>query len=1006
MQNLKKYNIDNRKKEELLRQIESLAKSYAPDWKFDVENPDIGSVLAILFADQLYGNIKRFNQVLDRYHTEFVNLLDISHRKAHPASAVVLMEMSDENVPGVYVPKKTRLLTEEEDIHVFETSYPVFLTPSKLSTIFQTSSDEGKIIPLKGYFPKYDYSGRLISDEEEESDSGKGNFKPFTLYDFSDEGISRQALILYHSRIFDVENENIFCRIKGDPTFCEKLKAGEYRFLYYTDDGFKPIESVRVMDDENIILVKSEKNKKTVINENEVSMFVIEAVNKQLENRSFTGISFSSSGRMRNPEFVGNGTSDYETERFLPFGDTFSLYSECFVGMDTYFSQKGSKITIEFDLEFDEHYVGYVQTTIEEELKVIKRKERYKVETTIAYTKAQEISIEYYNGIGWKRLACDQEYTQLFANGEKARVSLSFICPKDWEKTTTGAYDGRSIRIMLRKADNCYLQPCIHTYPIISNMQIDYTYEGHFEVPEAGKKLYGTTEADITDKLIAGKSFVAFEKINYNDTALYLGFTRIFEKGPVSLWWKLSNIKRNQERKLHFFYSTTKGFKEMGVIDYTQGLSRSGIMLFLPPEDMAKIELEGKKLCWIKVIQDGTPDLKDSVRIEQISTNAVETRNFRTYEPKTYFIDEVKSNMAFSLPYDDIYDAEVWVNERSELTVDQMQVMLRERPDECRATYNYLGNISEFFVKWEERDNFNNSVGTDRHYCIDRINSLLIFGDGVNVRIPQNTHETAFEVTVRTCSGNAGNVPANSITSCERNILFVTKIYNPEPAYGGSSMENNERAMIRGADLISSGNRFVTEKDYLNEIISYSENIDKASIVIGTDRYGVLKPEMVYIVLLMRDYKNGPTSFYQMQMELRNHLIEHCEMTIVPEELQIEEPVFVELSVDVWAQIVNIEDSFEVSNLVTETLDEYLEPISFERHRGWGIGELPRKAQILIRLNALKSKAIIKQIVVTARYSDVEGYHEVDLEKIRITPFMVVTNGKHKVHISKTGEAY
>ncbi|MCQ2496558.1 MAG: hypothetical protein MJ131_08205 [Lachnospiraceae bacterium] len=1006
MQNPRKYSIDNRKKEDLIAELSELAHSYAPEWKFDPENPDIGSVLALLFADQLYGNINRFNQVIDRYHTEFVNLLDISLHKAHPASAICLFKLTGDNVPDVYVEKRTRLLADNgENSCVFETSFPVYLTSAKLKSVFQTNSKEGKIIHEFGDYKMTDYNGKaLVSENSDNEALSTDSFMPFTLYDFSEGNVARQAIILYHSRIFDVEGENILCRIKGNPDFRKRLEDGEYRILYYTDNGFVPVDSVRALDDENFLIRKKEENKKVEVDGHQVSMLAIEAVKPQLENRSFDSIQFSSSGGERRPDFAGSGSEDYEVERFSLFGDTLSNYEECYIGMDSYFGQKGSKISLSFNVAYDEHYLGYVQTTEEEELKIIKRKERVKVESKIAYAFPQEISIEYYNGTGWKRLKAQQEYTKIFAEAAAGSIELSFICPSDWEPASVGAYNGRCLKIQLRRSDNCYLQPCIHMCPVISDMQIRYTYEGHYELPEYGKKFFGTSNADITADIIAGKSFVGFEKINYSDTALYLGFDRCFENGPVSLWWKLDSIKRNKDKKLHFYYSSSKGFKEMAMVDYTRNFSKTGVMLFLPPEDMVKTELEGMNLCWIKVVQEGEPDMRDSIRIIDIQTNGIEATNICTHEPTHFYIDEVKSDMVFTLPHSDIYDAEVWVNERNELSIDAMKQMLRERPDECQANYNYLGNISEFFVKWTEKDNFNNSNASDRHYVLDRTNNLLIFGDGINVRIPQNTSDTGFIVKCRTCDGSKGNVPAGAINMSDRNLLYVGEISNPDPAYGGSSMETRSRALARGADLISSGGRFVTERDYLNEITNYSENINKAAIVIGVDRFGVRCPDMVYVVLLMSDYKNGPTSFYQMQTELRRHLLEHCEMTIVPEELQIEEPVFVELSVDVWAQIVNIEDSFEVQNLVSSTLNEYLDPISYEKHKGWPIGELPGKTQILIRLNALKSKAIIRQIVVTARYSDSEGFHEVDLDMVKATPFMVVSNGTHKVHISRTGE--
>ena len=50
---LNRYETDPRGREELLQEIAELAASYVPEWQFDTERPDIGSVLALLFAYQL-----------------------------------------------------------------------------------------------------------------------------------------------------------------------------------------------------------------------------------------------------------------------------------------------------------------------------------------------------------------------------------------------------------------------------------------------------------------------------------------------------------------------------------------------------------------------------------------------------------------------------------------------------------------------------------------------------------------------------------------------------------------------------------------------------------------------------------------------------------------------------------------------------------------------------------------------------------------------------------------
>lgn len=991
------YKIDSRTVEDIRDQMQRLAKGYAPEWNFDASHPDIGSVLALLFANQMGRNVERFNGMLERYRTELVNLMEISPLPAHPAEATVLMDLAAEAESGVAIPAGSRLLAEqEEEKIVFETAFPVYLTPAKLRTVFMTSGEKGRVLPIFGELHRKNYVPEETVYSGEEEDAA---MKPFELFRFAQEGLERQAVVLYHSSIFDVENETIYCRITGDPTFLQRLAPGEFRFLYYTEEGFLPIESCQVMGD-HILLVKEKPNQPVEIDGRTYSVFVLEAMEPQKENITFTSISFSSAGSPRLAEYVGNGTTDFETDRFYLFGDTLSLFSECYIGLDHYFSQKGSRISVQFHSAFQERYVGLTRQQEDENLRIIKRKPRAAAETLVSYAFPEEISVEYYNGIGWKRLNCEKEYRRMLAEAEEGEYELTFFCPEDWEEVSVGAYNGRAIRIQLLRSDNCYYQPCIHRVPVITDLMISYTYEDRFEKPEIGKVFSGTEEKDITKKFQENQPFTAFSKGNYDDTSLYLGFHRRFTQGPVSLWWKLEGEQRNKNVKLHFYYSTAHGFKEMKVIDYTANLSRSGIMLFLPPSDISFMELEGQRLCWLRVTVEGGEEFASDIEVQQISLNGITAYNIETLETEEFYLDDVQMELSFPLRAEGILDAEVWVNETNEFTDEMMEKMLEEMPDRVRAERNYLGEISEFFVKWEERDQFYDSTMEDRHYILDRMNRRILFGDGVHVKVPKNTEGVAFTVQVRCCRGSQGNVAAGTITESGSNWLYVQNIYNPEAAFGGSNMETMERVLQRGAGLLSSRGRFVTAQDYEREALHFSEAIDKVSVISGIGKDGVYRERMLYLVLLMKDYQKGKNSFYRLQEELKQHLLQHCELTISPKELQMEEPIFVELSVGVWASVMRMEESFEIQNLAKEALENYLNPITTENSRGWAIGSMPRKAQIMMKLNSLKSRALIRQIVVTARYEDDDGVHEVDLEDLKVSPFMVVCNGVHQIHIS------
>ncbi len=64
---------------------------------------------------------------------------------------------------------------------------------------------------------------------------------------------------------------------------------------------------------------------------------------------------------------------------------------------------------------------------------------------------------------------------------------------------------------------------------------------------------------------------------------------------------------------------------------------------------------------------------------------------------------------------------------------------------------------------------------------------------------------------------------------------------------------------------------------------------------------------------------------------------------------------------------------------------------------------MPRRSQILMKLNVLKSKAVIRRLVVTVRYTDRSGTHEVDLGDLQENPYMICCSGSHQVDIALSG---
>ena len=137
----------------------------------------------------------------------------------------------------------------------------------------------------------------------------------------------RNALLFYHSVAFDVEKNPIYLKICGNQSLLEKLKENVYRIYYYTDTGLTPVEEIEVQPDiETVILKKEKKNVPVRFEEKELSLFVIQAEEPVLEDKSIKGIFVSSEGEATAAEVVNNGSTDFDVDSFDLFGDTLSPF--------------------------------------------------------------------------------------------------------------------------------------------------------------------------------------------------------------------------------------------------------------------------------------------------------------------------------------------------------------------------------------------------------------------------------------------------------------------------------------------------------------------------------------------------------------------------------------------------------------------------------------------------------------------------------------------------------
>lgn len=966
--------IDNRDRQDILEELQKRARAYTPEWKFDTIQPDAASVIGLIFSHQMMENVIKRNQVWEKYRIAFANMYGVSRKPAVPAKTICTLKVSESVQGGVALPKGTQVIgtTDAGEEVLFSFSRGIYATNTELTDIFETS-DRFSLFPDSLFAEKKRPFRRqaVVMCFQKFSDMNFGEQQPKIRFRGTFEAVSMAELFT------DKAYFSLSAAVGTVDLNLEKMQTSALE-VRKSNDGWIEIE------DRELLPIAS-------VSGEEMTVLVLEMRKPPAEKIGYQNlfidtIELFAARQSVQPDFVRNEREETAAERFLPFTEQPALYDECFIGQNFLFEQQGATVTLRFRLEFG-RYRPHKPVSVPPDLRIVRRKPR-KDEQKLQYEcRVQEVSFAYFNGKGWRRLTTNVDVTTLFAREENAgEYQITFVVPNDWERVMQDGYEGKCIRMQVLRAENCYLQNVEYIYPILSEVMLCMEEQKCGIAPIFTVGIQGTKAVRVQDRLKQNAGFCAFLQSQYQGDYLYLGFDRAFGERPVSLFVELEKSAAWPGVTLSFAYPNTEGFQPLKIVDETNGLQNSGLLMFAPPIDMVESIVDDMKRYWLRVqiqSQGDTPVIK------KIYINAVTAENTIAKEEQDYYIDTVKSDMRFPLYAENILSVQVWVNEKEQLTKEEMAQL--EASMETRVEYNFLGEVEDFYVLWHEVENFAFAAPMERCYCVDRGSNELIFGDGVFVRIPQNITSIAFKTNVLCCDGEKANIKAGKIDRFRGTVISVEQVVNPIDAYGGTDLERLQHALKRGCDTLASQRRMVTEQDYIREALAFSDMVTQAACVSAQD--GVIR-----LVLLMRDYQKGTYSFRRVQQPLREHLVECCEAACGRDWIQVCLPVFVKISVQIWLDLLELSKSIEIRQCWHERIMAFLEPVNVRGEIQWKFGKLPRTGQIRLMLNTLTDAARIVHMNVLAEY--VEGTHTFveELDKVVANPFMICTNGTHKIY--------
>ncbi len=115
-----------------------------------------------------------------------------------------------------------------------------------------------------------------------------------------------------------------------------------------------------------------------------------------------------------------------------------------------------------------------------------------------------------------------------------------------------------------------------------------------------------------------------------------------------------------------------------------------------------------------------------------------------------------------------------------------------------------------YFRPWTKVDDFDASGPDDWHYIVEEESNTILFGDGINGRMPES------EIRIVACAfsaGNNGNIKAGQQVEVLSSMSGVSGVHIQD-AWGGRAPEGLEEAFLRARKILHDDERAISAGDY------------------------------------------------------------------------------------------------------------------------------------------------------------------------------------------------
>jgi len=417
-----------------------------------------------------------------------------------------------------------------------------------------------------------------------------------------------------------------------------------------------------------------------------------------------------------------------------------------------------------------------------------------------------ELSWEYFNGDGWRRLERTDLTGNLQSTGE-----ITFAVPDDIATTDVAGQEDYWIRARLIGGDYGRAKYIVETNGNTQTITVDTLelrppeiarIEATFELTQPAAPEHVLTENNLATldqtqaSIVQQAHFNLFEGLaalveDQLDRALFLGFTKPIDVNPLSLC--VDAAEQTGDGVLRADILGRDGWHRLTVDDETDALRRRGYLKLFINVRSIRSSLFGAERHWVRLRLDrGTAAW--APRVKGLYVNAARALQAKTIKQEILGSSLGEPGQSFPLSERPVLPETLELRVREVLSDEERAALERDlaqrsrlqgstgKPPPAVATYP---NIDGEWVLWRRVDSFVGLEGDARVFRFSPGDAICTFGDNRAGKIPPAGRDAIRAIIYQNGGGESGNVPAYSPMKLKSSLESLDEVVLPVDATGG-----------------------------------------------------------------------------------------------------------------------------------------------------------------------------------------------------------------------------